>query len=101
MTTDLDENILEDFLIYAQVTLANLDDAICTDNMKGITKFSQELYLKADTLQVNPIALIAKEIALRASLKRDADYTALFDALRESLLVLEERFTLAEEMLTC
>ena len=101
MTNELDENVLEDFLIYAQVTLANLDDAIYSDNMKGITKFSQELYIKADTLQINPISLIAKEIALRASLKRDANYTALFNELRESLRVLEERFTLSKEMLTC
>ncbi len=97
----LEQKEIEDFLIYAQVKLANLEDATYSDNLKGIAKYSQEIYEMADKLHISPISILAKEIALKASLKRDSDYSKLFDDLRESIYMFDQTFVSQNELLTC
>ncbi len=97
----IDPHQIEDFLTYAQVKLANLEDATDSDNLADIAKFSQEIHEHANRLHITQISSIAKEIALRASLNRKSDYDRFFDQLRESIYILDQEFSLQEEMLAC
>ncbi|RUM65923.1 MAG: hypothetical protein DSZ05_05210 [Sulfurospirillum sp.] len=87
---------LDAFLIYAQVELANLEDAIEQKKYKKIVRHAHKLSVKADKLNLDEIYIHTEHIEILAMFKRDTDYMLLFNELHEALFKLHEEFAEAK-----
>ena len=92
---------LDAFLIYAQVQLANLEDAIERRKFSKIVKFAHKIGVKASRLELYQISVNTEHIEILALFKRDTDYMLLFEELREAISQVHEAFILRQrELLT-
>jgi len=83
---------LDAFLIFAQVQLANLEDAIEQKQYKKIVRYAHKLSVKAEKLNLDDIYIHTEHIEVLAMFKRDTDYMLLFNELQEALFQLHEEF---------
>ncbi len=87
---------IDAFLIFAQVQIANLEDAIEQKQYKKIVRYAHRLSVKADKLNLDEIYIHTEHIELLAMFKRDTDYMLLFNELQEALFQLHEEFSEAK-----
>ena len=87
---------LDAFLIFAQVQLANLEDAIEKRQYKKIARYAHKISVKAAKLNLDQIYIHTAHIEILAMFKRDTDYMLLFNELQEALFQLHEEFAEAK-----
>ena len=87
---------LDAFFIFAQVQLANLEDAIEQKQYKKIVHHAHKLSVKAEKLNLDEIYIHTEHIEVLAMFKRDTDYMLLFNELQETISQLYEAFAEAK-----
>lgn len=90
---------LDAFLIFAQVQLANLEDAIEQLQYKKIVRYAHKLSVKAAKLNLDEIYVHTEHIEILAMFKREADYMVLFNELHKAIYQLHEVFAEARSAL--
>ena len=81
---------IDNFLIYAQVQLANLEEAIEQKKYGKIVKYAHKIGVKAAKLELEDIYIHTEHIELLATFKRDTDYMLLFEELRAAIQTLHK-----------
>ncbi len=91
---------IDTFLIFAQVQLANLEDAIERKKYGKIVKYAHKIGVKASKLELEDIYIHTEHIELLATFKRDTDYMVLLEELRKAIYALYEEYKLTRELTT-
>ncbi len=89
----------EHFLEYAQIQLANLEDAIEAENYSKMIKYCHRIGKKASKLELNFVTIHTEHIEILATFKRDTDYKILFEELRASIQKVHESLQLNQQLL--
>ncbi len=89
----------ENFLEFAQVQLANLEDAIEMKNYSKMVKFCHLIGKKASRLELSYVTIHTEHIEILATFKRDTDYKILFEELRSSIQKVHESMQLNKQLL--
>ncbi len=90
---------LDTFFTYAQVQLANLEDAIAAKKYEKIVRFAHKIGKEAAKLNLSEVFVHTEHIEILATFKRDTDYMQLFEELQQTLLELHETFVEARTLL--
>ena len=92
---------IDGFLIYAQVQLAHLEDAIERKKFSRIVKFAHKIGTKAAKLELYQVSVHTEHLEILALFKRDTDYMLLLEELRETLIQVHQEVRLEQrELLT-
>ncbi len=89
---------LQDFLIYAQVHLAELEDAIDSREFYSIVRHAHKIASRAERLGLGHITLHTEHIEILATFRRDTEYEILFEDLRQSLIQLQTQIRLHSQI---